>query len=118
MIDRIGLADFLRRRREALTPADLGLPGGMRKRAPGLRRDEVASQAGISYDYYARLEQHRGANPSESVIAYSPEDCGSMTTNAITYSASPASQLLCRVHRGISALACCRCLTTFRTFRP
>jgi len=69
MIDRIGLADFLRRRREALMPADLGLPGGMRRRALGLRRDEVALQAGISHDYYARLEQHRGANPSESVIA-------------------------------------------------
>jgi len=69
MIDRIALADFLRRRREALTPADLGMPGGMRRRAVGLRRDEVALQAGISYDYYARLEQHRGANPSESVIA-------------------------------------------------
>jgi len=69
MIDRVALADFLRRRREALTPADLGLPGGMRRRAVGLRRDEVALQAGISYDYYARLEQHRGANPSESVIA-------------------------------------------------
>lgn len=69
MIDRIALADFLRRRREALTPADLGLPGGMRRRAMGLRRDEVALQAGISSDYYARLEQRRGANPSESVIA-------------------------------------------------
>jgi len=69
MIDRIALADFLRRRRESLTPADLGLPGGMRRRATGLRRDEVALQAGISSDYYARLEQHRGANPSESVIA-------------------------------------------------
>ena len=69
MIDRGSLAQFLRRRREELHPSDLGFPGGVRRRAVGLRRDEVALQAGISADYYARLEQARGANPSESVIA-------------------------------------------------
>lgn len=69
MIDRVGLADFLRRRREALRPEDLGVPSSGRRRAIGLRRDEVALHAGISIDYYARLEQSRGANPSEPVIA-------------------------------------------------
>jgi transcriptional regulator with XRE-family HTH domain len=69
MIDRAGLADFMRRRRERLRPCDVGLPEGTRRRAQGLRREEVAMLAGISSDYYARLEQKRGANPSESVVA-------------------------------------------------
>ncbi|MFD6287504.1 helix-turn-helix transcriptional regulator [Streptomyces sp. NPDC060205] len=69
MIDRSGLADFLRRRRELLRPADLGLLDGVRRRTPGLRRDEVARLANISTDYYARLEQCRGANPSETIVA-------------------------------------------------
>ncbi|PSL55947.1 helix-turn-helix protein [Saccharothrix carnea] len=69
MIDRAGLADFLRRRRELLRPADVGLPDGVRRRTPGLRRDEVAALAGMSTDYYARLEQGRGAHPSEPIVA-------------------------------------------------
>ncbi|MFJ5172963.1 helix-turn-helix transcriptional regulator [Streptomyces griseoviridis] len=69
MIDRPGLADFLRRRRELLRPVDIGLPEGVRRRTPGLRRDEVALLANISADYYARLEQCRGANPSETIVA-------------------------------------------------
>jgi transcriptional regulator with XRE-family HTH domain len=69
MIDRPGLADFLRRRRELLRPVDLGLFEGVRRRTPGLRPDEVAQLASISTDYYARLEQSRGANPSETIVA-------------------------------------------------
>lgn len=69
MIDRAGLADFMRHRRERLRPSDVGLPEGTRRRAPGLRREELAMLAGISSDYYTRLEQARGANPSESVVA-------------------------------------------------
>ncbi|MEU8225257.1 helix-turn-helix transcriptional regulator [Kribbella sp. NPDC048915] len=69
MIDRDGLADFLRRRRELLRPADVGLPPGARRRTPGLRREEVAQLAGMSTDYYSRLEQSRGANPSEPIVA-------------------------------------------------
>ncbi|GAB3698064.1 helix-turn-helix transcriptional regulator [Saccharopolyspora tripterygii] len=69
MIDRPGLADFLRRRRELLRPSDVGLPEGLRRRTPGLRRDEVAQLAGISTDYYTRLEQRRGSHPSEPVVA-------------------------------------------------
>ncbi|NGO47059.1 helix-turn-helix domain-containing protein [Streptomyces sp. YC419] len=68
-MDRLGFADFLRRRRELLRPADIGLPEGVRRRTPGLRRDEVAQLANISTDYYARLEQRRGANPSETIVA-------------------------------------------------
>jgi transcriptional regulator with XRE-family HTH domain len=69
VIDRDGLADFLRRRRELLRPADVGLPDGARRRTPGLRREEVAQLAGMSTDYYSRLEQSRGANPSEPIVA-------------------------------------------------
>jgi transcriptional regulator with XRE-family HTH domain len=68
VVDRAGLADFLRRRRELLRPADVGLPAGVRRRTPGLRRDEVAQLAGMSTDYYSRLEQGRGSLPSESIL--------------------------------------------------
>lgn len=69
VIDRAGLADFLRRRRELLRPGDVGLPDGARRRTPGLRRDEVAQLAGMSTDYYTRLEQSRGSRPSEPFVA-------------------------------------------------
>ncbi|MFD6445515.1 helix-turn-helix transcriptional regulator [Promicromonospora sp. NPDC060204] len=69
MIDRPGLAEFLRRRRAALSPSDVGLPETSRRRTPGLRREEVAVLAGVSSDFYARLEQARGSDPSESVVA-------------------------------------------------
>ena len=67
-MDRAGLADLLRRRRERLDPADVGLPPGLRRRTPGLRRDEVAALAAISTDYYTRLEQRRGPHPSPAVL--------------------------------------------------
>ncbi|MBT8225892.1 MAG: helix-turn-helix domain-containing protein [Dactylosporangium sp.] len=67
-MDRLGLADFLRRRREALRPEDVGLPQGARRRAPGLRREEVAALATMSTDYYTRLEQQRGPQPSEQIL--------------------------------------------------
>jgi transcriptional regulator with XRE-family HTH domain len=66
--DRAQLADFLRRSRERMDPAALGLPPRARTRTPGLRREDVARLAGISVDYYARLEQGRGAFPSEQVV--------------------------------------------------
>ncbi|TYC02109.1 helix-turn-helix domain-containing protein [Micromonospora sp. WP24] len=62
------LGDFLRARREALRPADVGLPAGGRRRTPGLRREEVALLANLSVDYYERLEQSRSANPSEALL--------------------------------------------------
>jgi transcriptional regulator with XRE-family HTH domain len=68
-VDRSALADLLRSRRSRLTPADVGLPTGPRRRTPGLRRDEVAALAAISSDYYTRLEQQRGPHPSPGVLA-------------------------------------------------
>ncbi|GHE97511.1 XRE family transcriptional regulator [Amycolatopsis deserti] len=63
------LAEFLRRRRALLQPADVGVPAGGRRRRPGLRRFEVAQLAGMSPDYYARVEQGRGPQPSVTVLA-------------------------------------------------
>lgn len=62
------LSGFLRSRRDRLRPADVGLPPGPRRQTPGLRRTEVALLAGISVDYYVRLEQGRGPRPSEQVL--------------------------------------------------
>jgi len=63
------LGEFLRSRRERLTPAEVGLPAAGRRRTPGLRREELATLAGISIDYLVRLEQGRDTNPSASVLA-------------------------------------------------
>lgn len=64
MSRRRELGLFLRSRREGLTPEVVGLASGMRRRAPGLRREEVAELAGISVDWYTRLEQGRVGSPS------------------------------------------------------
>ncbi|MCU1476881.1 MAG: hypothetical protein JWQ64_1574 [Subtercola sp.] len=68
-MDKTQLADFLRRRREALQPEDVGLSRGPRRRAEGLRREEVAALCDMSVDYYSRLEQSRGPQPSEQMLA-------------------------------------------------
>lgn len=68
-MDKAELAAFLRRRREALRPEDVGLPEGPRRRTAGLRREEVATLAAMSSDYYTRLEQQRGPQPSEQMLA-------------------------------------------------
>lgn len=68
-MDRRELAGFLRSRRERITPADVGLPAGPRRRTPGLRREEVAQLAYISTEYYTRLEQARAPHPSQDVLA-------------------------------------------------
>ncbi|MEV6008567.1 helix-turn-helix transcriptional regulator [Streptomyces sp. NPDC051976] len=63
------LREFLRSRRARLSPAEAGLdPGPGARRVPGLRREEVARLAGVSVDYYVRLERGRAANVSESVL--------------------------------------------------
>ena len=64
--NRIG--DFLRARRELVRPEDVGLPDLGRRRVPGLRREELALLAGVSADYYVRLEQGRDRHPSEQVL--------------------------------------------------
>lgn len=68
-IDRAGLAQFLRGRRSALQPEDVGLPRGLRRRTDGLRREEVAALSHMSTDYYARIERERGPQPSEQMVA-------------------------------------------------
>ncbi|GAB6898922.1 helix-turn-helix transcriptional regulator [Kineosporia succinea] len=67
-MDRALLADFLRTRREALQPEDVGLPRGPRRRTGGLRREELSALAGMSADYYGRIEQQRGPIPSEQML--------------------------------------------------
>ncbi len=62
------LGVFLRHRREQLQPADVGMVVGGRRRAPGLRRDEVAVLADMSSDYYERIEQGRGPRPSREML--------------------------------------------------
>lgn len=67
--DSAELGAFLRSRREAVSPTDVGLPVGHRRRTPGLRRAELATLAGISVDYLIRLEQGRDRRPSAQVLA-------------------------------------------------
>jgi transcriptional regulator with XRE-family HTH domain len=62
------LGDYLRARREQVRPDEVGLPPGQRRRVPGLRREEVALLAGISAEYYLRLEQGRDRHPSDQVV--------------------------------------------------
>jgi transcriptional regulator with XRE-family HTH domain len=67
-MQREQLADFLRRRREAIRPAEVGLADGPRRRTAGLRREEVAMLAGLSVDYVVRLEQGRSSQPSTQLL--------------------------------------------------
>jgi transcriptional regulator with XRE-family HTH domain len=67
-VNREELAAFLRKRRAAVRPADVGLEAGPRRRTPGLRRQEVAQLAGMSVEYYIRLEQARGPRPSRQML--------------------------------------------------
>src|SRR3954464_4574181 len=62
------LGDFLRSRRARIQPEEVGLPSHGRRRVPGLRREEVAQLAGVSVDYYIRLEQGRGPSVSDAVL--------------------------------------------------
>ncbi|MDA0634563.1 helix-turn-helix transcriptional regulator [Nonomuraea sp. CA-218870] len=62
------LAGFLRTRRSRIDPAAAGIPAAGRRRVQGLRREEVAHLAGVSVDYYVRLEQGRATQPSEQVL--------------------------------------------------
>jgi transcriptional regulator with XRE-family HTH domain len=67
-MQRDELADFLRRRRQAIRPADAGLADGPRRRTAGLRREELAMLAGMSVDYVVRLEQGRSTQPSTQLL--------------------------------------------------
>nr|WP_221383265.1 helix-turn-helix transcriptional regulator [Actinoplanes polyasparticus] len=68
-MDQSGLAEFLRRRREATRPEEVGLPVTGRRRTPGLRREEVAMLVGTSAERYERLERARAAQPSAKLLA-------------------------------------------------
>lgn len=68
MARRVDLAEFLRVRRSALTPEQVGLVPGPRRRTPGLRREEVALLAGVSVSWYTWLEQGRPINVSTDVL--------------------------------------------------
>ncbi len=65
---RQALADFLRTRRARLMPADVGLPPGIRRRTPGLRREEVAQLASMGTSWYVWLEQGRDVHPSAQIL--------------------------------------------------
>jgi transcriptional regulator with XRE-family HTH domain len=65
---RMALADFLRTRRARLSPADVGLPWGSRRRTPGLRREEIAQLANVGTSWYVALEQGRDVRPSGQVL--------------------------------------------------
>jgi len=65
---RQALADFLRQRRAHLSPTDVGLPPGIRRRTPGLRREEVAQLANMGTSWYVWLEQGRDVHPSAQVL--------------------------------------------------
>ncbi len=67
-MDGLELGSALRRWRDRVSPADVGLPVGRRRRAAGLRREELAQLAGISADYLTRLEQGRATTPSAQVV--------------------------------------------------
>ncbi|MGW9027708.1 helix-turn-helix domain-containing protein [Streptomyces sp. NPDC055722] len=69
MADGGELAAFLRSRREKLKPEQVGLSSSGRRRTPGLRREELATLAGLSVEYLERLEQGRDTNPSVAVLA-------------------------------------------------
>src|SRR3954468_1841370 len=62
------LGHFVRAKRDSIRPEDLGLAAHQRRRAPGLRRSELASRAGVSVEYLTRIEQGRDRNPSRSVV--------------------------------------------------
>src|SRR6476620_11653257 len=68
MTRKAELREFLRVRRARLRPEDVGIQASGQRRVPGLRREEIASLAGMSVDYYVRLEQGRDLTPSPSVL--------------------------------------------------
>lgn len=68
MVNRDDVSDFLATRRARLTPQDVGLPSGSSRRVPGLRREEVAVLAGVSIDYYTRLERGTLTGVSDAVL--------------------------------------------------
>ena len=77
------LGSYLRARRALVTPEQAGLPAGANRRVPGLRREEVAMLAGISADYYLRLERGRDPQQPHSTSASLASSDGSNSTGPI-----------------------------------
>ncbi|MFF5992755.1 helix-turn-helix domain-containing protein [Prauserella flavalba] len=104
------LGTFLRARREAVTPEQVGLPGGPRRRTPGLRRSELATLAGVSVEYLTRLEQGRDRHPSAQVLG--------AIADALRMSLTDR-QLLAHTAKSLSGAALCPAsLPPARTVRP
>jgi transcriptional regulator with XRE-family HTH domain len=68
MSTKAEFGEYLRQLRGKIAPSEVGMPDGLRRRTPGLRRQEVSQLAGISIDYYIKLEQGRGSHPSGQVL--------------------------------------------------
>src|SRR5439155_3710938 len=101
---RAELADFLRRRRAQVTPAQAGIEANGRRRTPGLRREEVAQLAGVGLSWYTWLEQGRDIKPSAQVL-----DALARVLRLI-----PPSARTCSTSRGSS----CRCTAATTRERP
>ena len=96
--------EYLRRRRAELQPADVGLPDTAFRRVQGLRREEVAQLAGVSTDYYTRLEQGRDLSPSEAVLdslarALELDDAGRAHLQHLAHPARPTRRQTRAVQR-------------------
>lgn len=110
MVSDNELGLFLRTRRAAITPAEVGLPAGPRRRAPGLRRSEVAALAGVSVEYVIRLEQGRDRRPSPQVL--------SALAQALRLSAGERSYLLRLTKAADPGYDCLGRTRPARTVRP
>jgi transcriptional regulator with XRE-family HTH domain len=96
--------EYLRRRRAELQPADVGLPHTAFRRVAGLRREEVSQLAGVSTDYYTRLEQGRDLSPSDAVLdalarALELDDAGRAHLQHLAHPARPARRPIRTVQR-------------------
>lgn len=74
--NRDDIRDFLVSRRSRLTPEQVGLPAGTRRRVPGLRREEVAVLSGVSTEWYSKLEKGNISGVSEDVLSAVAKACG------------------------------------------
>jgi transcriptional regulator with XRE-family HTH domain len=110
MVSDNELGLFLRIRREAVTPAEAGLPAGPRRRAAGLRRSEVAALADVSVEYVTRLEQGRDRRPSPQVLA--------ALADALRLTASERAHLFRLTKAADPGFNCRGHATPARTVRP
>lgn len=110
MVSDNELGLFLRIHREAVTPAEVGLPAGPRRRAAGLRRSEVAALADVSVEYVTRLEQGRDRRPSPRVLA--------ALADALRLTASKRAHLYRLTKAADPGFNCRGSATPARTTRP